>query len=44
MGSYPMPGEDFFLYTLNSFNAFTFIVYIIKHVSVLLLIYKNSEI
>ena len=32
IGSYPMPGEAFFLYTLNSFNAFTFIVYIIKHV------------
>ncbi|EMS34608.1 hypothetical protein C943_03295 [Mariniradius saccharolyticus AK6] len=32
MGSYPMPGEAFFLFTLSSFNAFTFIVYIIKHV------------
>ncbi|GHB44447.1 hypothetical protein [Mongoliitalea lutea] len=32
MGNYPVPGEAFFLYTLKSFNAFTFIVYIIKNV------------
>jgi hypothetical protein len=35
MGSYPMPEEAFFLYTLKSFNAFTFIVYIIKNVGVI---------
>lgn len=35
MGSYPMPGEAFFLYTMKSFNAFTFIVYIIKNVGVI---------
>ncbi|SEJ15969.1 hypothetical protein SAMN05192553_102684 [Cyclobacterium xiamenense] len=31
MGKLPEPGEAFFLYTLKSFNAFTFITYIIKH-------------
>ena len=30
MGSFPSPGEAFFIWTLNSFNAFTFIVYVIK--------------
>jgi hypothetical protein len=30
MGSFPPPGEAFFIWTLNSFNAFTFIVYVIK--------------
>ena len=29
-GRLPLPDEAFFLWTLNSFNAFTFIVYIIK--------------
>lgn len=29
-GRFPDPGEAFFLWTLNSFNAFTFIVYVIK--------------
>jgi hypothetical protein len=29
-GRFPDSGEAFFLWTLNSFNAFTFIVYIIK--------------
>lgn len=31
MGNLPQPGEAFFLYTLKSFNAFTFITYIIKN-------------
>jgi len=31
MGDFPAPGEAHFLWTLNSFNAFTFIVYVIKH-------------
>lgn len=31
-GRFPAPGEAFFLWTLKSFNAFTFIVYIIKEV------------
>ncbi|WP_162343217.1 phospholipase D-like domain-containing protein [Cyclobacterium salsum] len=31
MGKLPEPGEAFFLYTLKSFNAFTFITYIIKN-------------
>ncbi|MBD3630510.1 hypothetical protein [Cyclobacterium sp.] len=31
MGNLPEPGEAIFLYTLKSFNAFTFITYIIKH-------------
>lgn len=31
MGELPSPGEAYFLYTLKSFNAFTFITYIIKH-------------
>lgn len=35
LGKYPDKGEIFFLWTLNSFNAFTFIVYIIKHVGVI---------
>ena len=30
MGRYPMKDEQYFLWTLNSFNAFTFIPYIIK--------------
>lgn len=29
-GRFPAPGEAFFIWTLNSFNAFTFIVYVIK--------------
>lgn len=29
-GRFPLPGEAFFIWTLNSFNAFTFIVYVIK--------------
>jgi hypothetical protein len=32
VGKTPEPGEALFLYTLKSFNAFTFIVYVIKHV------------
>ncbi len=31
IGRVPQPGEVFFLWTLNSFNAFTFITYIIKY-------------
>ena len=31
IGRVPLPGEVFFLWTLNSFNAFTFITYIIKY-------------
>lgn len=31
IGRVPEPGEVFFLWTLNSFNAFTFITYIIKY-------------
>lgn len=31
VGRVPEPGEIFFLWTLNSFNAFTFITYIIKY-------------
>lgn len=31
-GRLPVPGEVMMLWTLNSFNAFTFIVYVIKHV------------
>src|SRR5690606_34558040 len=31
-GRYPASGDAFFLWTLKSFNAFTFIVYIIKEV------------
>lgn len=31
VGRVPEPGEVFFLWTLNSFNAFTFITYIIKN-------------
>ena len=31
MGRVPGRGEIYFLWTLNSFNAFTFITYIIKH-------------
>ncbi|WP_439473823.1 hypothetical protein [Algoriphagus formosus] len=31
-GKIPEPGEAVFLFTLKSFNAFTFIVYVIKHV------------
>ena len=30
VGTFPQPGEAFFIWTLNSFNAFTFIVYVIK--------------
>ncbi len=32
-GSYPSPEDAYFLWTLKSFNAFTFIPYIIKHCS-----------
>jgi hypothetical protein len=35
MGKIPEPGEAVFLFTLKSFNAFTFIVYVIKHVGVI---------
>lgn len=35
MGNYPKENEAFFLWTMSSFNAFTFIVYIIKHVGVI---------
>lgn len=31
-GRVPTKGEIFFLWTLNSFNAFTFITYIIRHI------------
>ena len=31
VGRIPEPGEIFFLWTLNSFNAFTFITYVIKY-------------
>lgn len=31
MGEFPDRGHAYFLWTLNSFNAFTFIVYVIKH-------------
>lgn len=31
VGRVPEPGEIFFLWTLNSFNAFTFITYVIKY-------------
>ncbi|MBC7382821.1 MAG: hypothetical protein H7296_07465 [Bacteroidia bacterium] len=34
-GRLPTAGEIFFLWTLNSFNAFTFIVYVIKHCGVI---------
>ena len=34
-GKLPTSGEIFFIWTLNSFNAFTFIVYIIKHCGVI---------
>jgi hypothetical protein len=30
-GGMPAPGEAVFLYTLNSFTAFTFIIHILKH-------------
>jgi len=32
LGDFPKPGQIFFLFTLKSFSAFTFILYIIKHV------------
>lgn len=35
LGQTPEPGEAVFLFTLKSFNAFTFIVYVIKHVGVI---------
>lgn len=35
LGQTPESGEAIFLYTLKSFNAFTFIVYVIKHVGVI---------
>lgn len=35
VGTTPDQGEAVFLYTLKSFNAFTFIVYVIKHVGVI---------
>lgn len=35
LGTTPAEGEAVFLYTLKSFNAFTFIVYVIKHVGVI---------
>lgn len=31
-GRFPAPGEVFFLWTMKSFNAFTFIVYVIKEI------------
>jgi hypothetical protein len=31
-GRFPLPGEIFFLWTINSFNAFTFIPYIISEI------------
>ena len=31
IGNLPRSGEAYFLYTLKSFNAFTFITYVIKH-------------
>ena len=31
MGGFPAAGEIFFLWTVNSFNAFTFIPYLINH-------------
>ena len=34
-GRFPDSGEAFFLWTLNSFNAFTFIVYVIKQCGVI---------
>lgn len=34
-GRLPSAGEIFFIWTLNSFNAFTFLVYIIKHCGVI---------
>lgn len=30
-GGLPSPGEIFFLWTINSFNAFTFIPFIFQH-------------
>lgn len=35
VGNFPMPGQVYFLFTLKSFNAFTFIVYTIKNVGVI---------
>nr|DAU81982.1 MAG TPA: hypothetical protein [Caudoviricetes sp.] len=35
LGRLPKPGEIFFLWTLNSFNAFTFIAYTVKHCGVI---------
>lgn len=35
IGNFPAPGESYFLFTLKSFNAFTFIVYTIKNVGVI---------
>lgn len=34
-GNFPSGSEIFFIWTLNSFNAFTFIPYIIKHVGII---------
>jgi len=35
IGKFPAPGEIFLLFTLKSFNAFTFIIYIIKHIGII---------
>ncbi|MEQ8548731.1 MAG: hypothetical protein RIC03_12515 [Cyclobacteriaceae bacterium] len=35
LGEFPAPGEAYFIYTLKSFNAFTFIVYILKHIGII---------
>lgn len=35
VGQYPAPGETYFLFTLKSFNAFTFIVYTIKNAGII---------
>lgn len=35
LGNIPSPGEIYFLWTLKSFNAFTFITYIIKYFGVI---------
>ena len=35
LGRLPKPGEIFFLWTLNSFNAFTFVAYTVKHCGVI---------
>ncbi|WP_421977838.1 hypothetical protein [Roseivirga seohaensis] len=35
VGDFPLPGQVYFLFTLKSFNAFTFIVYTIKNVGII---------